>query len=184
MTVTTVPGTRNATYPLTVVGTDAAATQYANVGLTVTGGVDLAVTDLVVNDPDNAADWSVRDNLQPGDILHGDRTFTVPSIPAELVGARWIRTANDSRTATADPLTTFTLTAPATVIVAIDTRLGRRPWMDATWVDTGAQLSDWEGGTTFRRYTVYARPFPAGKVALGPAAAGTVAANMYVVLVV
>ena len=184
MTVTTLPGTRNGTYPLTVVGTNATATQYARTSLTVTGGKNLAVTNLAVNDPDNAADWSVQSNLQPGATLHGDRAWTLTGIPAELVGARWIRTANDSRAATADPLACFTLTAPATVIVAVDTRLGRRPWMDASWVDTGSQLSPFEGGTTYRRYQVYAKAFPAGPVSLGPAAAGTAASNMYTVLVV
>jgi hypothetical protein len=184
MTVTIPAGTRNADYPLTVVGSDSTATQYARAVLTVTGGVDLSITDLVVNDPDNAADWSVQSNLQPGVPLFGDRTFTVASAPAGVLGARWIRTANDSKAATADPLVTFTITAPATVIVAVDTRLGRRPWLDPSWVDTGEQLNDFEGGTTFRRFELFAKAYPAGPVSLGPAAAGTASANMYTVLVV
>jgi hypothetical protein len=183
LTITTAPGTRNATYPITVVGSDATATQYARADLTITGGVDLNVTGLTVNDPDNAADWSVQANLQPGSPLFPDRTFTVASVPHEFLGARWIRTANDSRTATADPLVTFTLTAPATVVVAVDTRLGRLAWLDVSWVDTGSQLNDWEGGTTFRRFEAFAKPFPAGPVSLGPAAVGTSAANMYTIIV-
>jgi hypothetical protein len=31
---------------------------------------------------------------------------------------------------------------PATVSVAVDTRVGRRPWLDSSWVDTGLQLTD------------------------------------------
>jgi hypothetical protein len=184
MTVATVPDTRNGPYTLTVIGSDTTATQYARVGLTVTGGVDLAITELTVADPDNAADWSVRSDLQPGVNLYGDRTFTLASVPAELRGARWIRTANDSRTATADPLAAFTLTAPATVLVAVDTRLGRPAWIDASWVDTGTQLTDYEGDTTYRRFQLFGRPFAAGRVALGPVAAGTRAGNMYPVIVV
>jgi hypothetical protein len=184
MTVTIPTGTRNATYPVTVVATGATATQYATAALTVTGGQDLTVSGLTVADPANAADWSVRSDLRSGDVLYGDRTWTLTGIPAELLGARWIRTANDSRTSTASPLARFTLSAPATVLVAVDTRLGRRPWLDASWTDTGSQLSPFEGGTTYRRYQVYAKDFPAGPVSLGPADAGTGAANMYTVLVV
>jgi len=184
LTVTIPPGTRNATYPITVVGTGTTATQYARANLTVTGGVDLAITDVTVNDPDHAAGWSVQADLRPGVLLFPDRTFTVASVPNDYVGARWIRTANDSRTATADPLATFTLTAPATVVVAVDTRLGRPVWLDPSWVDTGNQLNDWEGGTTFRRFQAFAKPFPAGPVSLGPAAVGTRAGNMYTVIVV
>ena len=183
LTVTTAPDTRNATYAITVVGTDATATQYARANLTITGGVDLAVIGLVVADPANAADWSIQDNLQPGVTMYGDRTWTLPSIPAGLIGARWIRTANDSRTATADPLVTFTITAPATIAVAVDTRVGRLLWLDASWIDSGNQLSDFEGGTTFRRFQVYTRAYPAGQVTLGPAALGTGSGNMYTIMV-
>jgi hypothetical protein len=101
-----------------------------------------------------------------------------------LRGARWIRTANDSRTATADPLATFTITAPATVVIAVDTRLGRPAWIDGTWTDTGTQLTDYEGDTTYRRFQLFSKPFTAGRVALGPTAVGTRAGNMYTVIVV
>jgi hypothetical protein len=181
-TVTVDPGTRNGTYPLTVVGTDATATQYAPVDLTVTGGTDLAVTDLAVADTANAADWSVQENLQAGAQLYGDRTFTVASVPAALRGALWIRTANDSKTATVDPLATFTLASQATVSVAVDARIGRRPWMDASWVDTGTQLADTEGGNS-RTFEVFARSFPAGPVTLGPNADPANGSSMYTVAI-
>jgi hypothetical protein len=45
-------------------------------------------------------------------------------------------------------------------------------------------LSPFEGGTTYRRYQIHAKAFPAGPVSLGAANAGTVASNMYTVLVV
>ncbi|TML32209.1 MAG: carbohydrate-binding protein [Actinobacteria bacterium] len=181
MTVTTQPTTRNDPYRITVVGSDPGATQYAQAGLTVTGGVDLTITGLTVADPANAANWSVQSNLQPGVVLYGDRTYTLPGIPAPVIGARWIRTANNSAKATADPLVTFTITAPATIAVAVDTRQAIPPWIDASWTDTGTQLSDFEGGTTFRRFEIYTRPFAAGPVPLGPAA--TTTADMYVILV-
>jgi hypothetical protein len=184
LTVTTAPDTRNDPYHLTIVGTDPTATQYARAGLIVTGGVDLAITGLTVADPDNAADWSVQSNLQQGVPLYGDRTYTLASAPAELIGARWIRTADDSRAATANPLVTFTLTAPATVVVGVDIRQSRPSWIDASWVDTGTQLTGWEGATTYRRYELYTKAFPAGPVALGPAAVGAGAANVYTITVI
>jgi len=181
MTVATQPTTRNDPYQITVTGSDPDATQYARAGLTVTGGIDLTITGLTVNDAANAANWSVQSNLQPGVVLYGDRPYTLPGIPAPLIGARWIRTANNSAKATANPLVTFTITAPATIAVAVDTRQATPPWIDASWTDTGTQLSDFEGGTTFRRFEIFTRPFAAGPVSLGPAA--TTTADMYVILV-
>jgi hypothetical protein len=78
--------------------------------------------------------WSVQQNLQPGDTLYGDRTFTVASVPAGLAGATWIRTANGSKTVTTDPLVTFSLNVPATLSVA-STRgwAAGRGWIPAGW---------------------------------------------------
>src|SRR6266511_2540446 len=182
MTVSTTAAARNGTYPLTVIGTDSAATQYAGTAVTVTGGVDVAIGDLHVADTANAALWSVQPNLQVGSIVTGDRPFAFTGVPADLRGAPWIRTANASRTSTANPLVTFTVNVDVTVAVAVDTRIGRLPWMDASWVDTGMQLVDLEG-TTFRYFEVYAKAFPAGTVALGPDGDTAGTATMYTVVV-
>jgi len=180
MTVTTTPTVRNGTYVLSVIGTNATATQYASVSLVVTGGTELAITNLSVADTANAADWSVQSNLQVGNLQYGDRTFTLTSVPAELTGAAWIRTANDSKSATNDPLVTFTITAPAVVAVAVDTRLGRRPWMDASWVSAGTQLTNSE--STPRSFEVFVKSYPAGPVSLGPNA-GSSNSSMYTIVV-
>ena len=60
LTVTTAATTRNRSYPLTIVGTDPTATQYAQVDLVTTGGPALAVTGLAVADPANAAPGRCR----------------------------------------------------------------------------------------------------------------------------
>jgi hypothetical protein len=184
MAVSIPAGTRNATYALTAIGTNSTATQYAKVSLVTKGGVDLNITDLTVNDPENAADWSIQSNLRKGVQLFADRFFTVASVDHSMEGARWIRTANDSRTATANPLVTFNLTAPATVLVAIDSRSPRPAWLDSTWVDSGTYLYDWEGLTSYRRFPAYAKQFPAGPVSLGPPMVGTSPANMYTIVVI
>jgi polygalacturonase len=182
MTVTVPAASRNGTYPLEVTGSDAAATQYADVGLTITGGAALSVTGLSVADPANAGAWSVQQDLQPGEEMYGDRTFTVASVPAGLAGATWIRTANASKTVTTDPLVSFTINVPAMVSVAVDTRLGRRPWMDSSWADTGLQLTDTEGSST-RTFEVYQKAFQAGTVTLGPDADTANSASMYTIIV-
>jgi hypothetical protein len=76
-------------------------------------------------------------------------------------------------------LVSFTISQAATVYIGVDTRSGKRPWMDATWVDTGTALTTNENGTT-RPFEVFAKTFSAGTVPLGPNAANT---NMYTIAV-
>jgi hypothetical protein len=181
LTVTAAADARNGTYQIPVTATDATATQYATVTVTVTGGVTLAISGLSVADMANAAHWSVQPNLQPGDLMYGDRTITVASVPAALTGAAWIQTANSSKSATENPLVTFTINTPATVAVAVDTRMGRLPWMDSSWTDSGLQITDSE--STPRTFEVFTKTFPAGTVALGPQADETNSSSMYTVAV-
>ncbi|OLB79362.1 MAG: hypothetical protein AUI14_10410 [Actinobacteria bacterium 13_2_20CM_2_71_6] len=61
---------------------------------------------------------------------------------------------------------TFTISTSATVAVAVDTRIGKRSWMDASWTDTGTQIRNNE--STPRSFEVFTKTFPAGSVALGP----------------
>jgi polygalacturonase len=159
---------------------------YTNV--TINGkkvGGSSPISNLLVADTANAANWSIQSNLQIGATLYGDRTFTLVSLPSLLLGAAWIRTANSSKQATNNPLATFTLTRQADVYVALDLRLGsspRRSWMDATWSDTGLNLLDNEGGTQ-RSFELYKKTFPAGTVSLGNNG-GTALSSMYTVIVV
>ena len=146
----------------------------------VGGAHRVVLGNLVVGDSANAASWSLQTNLQVGSVINGDRTYTVASLPAALVGAAWVRAANSSKTSTANPLVTFTISQAATVFVGVDTRSGRRPWMDSSWVDTGTALTTDESGTT-RTFEVFRKGFAAGQVALGPNAANT---NMYTIAVV
>jgi hypothetical protein len=179
LTVSAAAGARNGTYQVPVTATDATATQYATVTVTVTGGVTLVVSGLSVADTANAAAWSIQSNMQPGDVMYGDRTIDLATVPAALTGAAWIQTANSSKSATENPLVTFTINTPATVAVAVDTRMGRLPWMDSSWTDSGTQITDNEG--TPRTFEVYTKAFPAGTVTLGPQADETNSTSMYTV---
>jgi hypothetical protein len=124
----------------------------------------------------------VQSNLQVGNTLYGDRTFTVASLPSTLVGAAWIRTANASKAYTGDPLVTFTINQSATVYIAVDGREAKRPFMDSSWVDTGTTMTDTEGSST-RTFHIYAKTFAAGTVSLGPDADTTNSASMYTIAV-
>ena len=134
------------------------------------GGGGVVLSGLTVNDSANAANWSIQSNLQVGAQIYGDRTYTLATLPSALAGAAWVRVANASKTVTANPLVTFTISQAATVYLAVDTRTGKRPWMDASWSDTGTALTDDESGTA-RTFEVYAKAFAAGSVVLGPNAA-------------
>ena len=181
MTVSAPANARNGTFQIEVTGTDATATQYATADGTVTGGVTLNVSGLSVADAANAASWSIQQNMQAGAAMYGDRTIDLATVPQALQGATWIRTANSSKSATENPLATFTINASATVAVAVDTRLGRLPWMDSSWTDSGLQITDNEG--TPRTFEVFERTFPAGQVAIGPQADLTNGSSMYTVAV-
>jgi polygalacturonase len=180
LTVSTAVTTPEGTSTVTVSGSGSAGTRTATTGLTVgTGSGGVVVSGLTVADSANSGDWTVQQNLRAGVAQYGDRAFTLTTVPAGLAGAQWIRTANDSKSASANPLAQFTISAQATIGVAVDTRTGRRPWMDASWVDTGTALVNAEGGSA-RRFQVFEKVFPAGAVALGPNASGN---SMYTVTI-
>jgi hypothetical protein len=127
----------------------------------------VAISGLSVKDTANKADWSVQASLRTGSKVYGDRTYTFTAVPAALVGAAWIRDAGDSKTATVNPLATFTIGTAADVYIGLDRRSTRPSWLDAKWTDTGTT----ETATTGITYHLYKKNFAAGAVALGPLAA-------------
>jgi hypothetical protein len=143
-------------------------------------GGSVQISGLSVNDSVNAADWSVQSNLQVGNTVYGDRTFTFTAIPPALAGSAWIRPANDSKNYTGSPTTTFMLSAPASVYLALNTVGAVPSWVDASWTNTGTTLSTRESGTSVRTYNLYVKSFNAGAVALGPWSSS---ASMYLVIV-
>lgn len=176
MTVTATEDAAAGRSDLTILGSDPASGARGSTQVELTL-IRSKITNLRVADTANAADWSIQWNLRPGDTLYGDRAFTAVKVPDALLGADWIRAANDSKSATANPLVTFALTTPATVAAAVDTRVGRLPWLDSTWTDQGAQITDSEGSST--AFEVYTKEFPAGDVALGPQSVSN--SSMYIV---
>jgi hypothetical protein len=136
----------------------------------------VVISALSVKDTANAADWSIRSNLQVGNQQYGDRTYTFTSVPAIVVGAQWIRSANDSKAFTANPTVTFSINQPAEVYLAVDDR-STLPWMTG-WTNTGVKMINSE--STPKPYTLFRKSFPAGTVSLGPTVAP---GSMYTVIV-
>lgn len=141
------------------------------------GGV---VSDLVVNDSANAADWSARTDLRVGDAQYGDRVYGFASVPARVAGAEWVRTANDSKRFTDSPVATFTVTRDAVVYVAHNDAVTAKPSWLSGWSDTGADLVNDESPR--RTFSLFSKTFAAGAaVSLGPN--GHTSHGMYTVAV-
>ncbi|HEX3140758.1 MAG TPA: NPCBM/NEW2 domain-containing protein, partial [Rhizobacter sp.] len=153
-------------------------------GARVTGcGAPPAVTisNLAVSDGANSANWSVQSNLQAGNTAYGDRTYTWSAVPAAVAGARWIRTANTSKSYTGTPIVSFSISAAADVYVALDNRSPLPSWVDSSWTDSGSDLTQAESSTVSRGFSLWRKRFNAGTVSLGPwSDAGT---SMYTVIV-
>ncbi|WP_159882416.1 FIMAH domain-containing protein [Paenibacillus puerhi] len=127
------------------------------------------VRHVVINDNSssgstNAANWSVQQDLQLGDIVFGDRmtgskVYRFESIPEHLKGREWIRSAVGSRSATNHDLISFYLAADADVYVAYDTRITTEPeWLTAQYEDTGELIADSQPV----EYKLYKKRYAAG----------------------
>ncbi|MCZ2261176.1 fibronectin type III domain-containing protein [Isoptericola sp. QY 916] len=135
------------------------------------------VTDSSTNGAANAALWSIQQDLQVGDFVAGDRmtgskAYRFTSVPAEIQGLEWVRSAVESRAATNDDLLSFFLPVDADVWVAHDTRISPRPaWLTDRYEATDLTVADDHGGS----WKLFKARFPAGShVVTGANAGGTV----------
>ena len=140
----------------------------------------VTITNLQVADGANSADWSIQNNLQVGNLVYGDRTYTFTAIPATLLGGQWVRTANDSKTFAGNPTVTFSLSGTANVYIALNNSAPVPSWIDDTWTDTGTDVTTRESSTSTKTYSVFRKQFNAGTVSLGPWNSST---SMYTVVV-
>lgn len=141
----------------------------------------LVISNIVIADTNNANKFSLQNNIQIGNVLFGDRTYTITALPPSFVGNQWIRTANNSKKWNAGAsLLSFTINKQATVSVGIDQRVAIPSWIDATWNASGLKLIDNEKHPV--SFIFFQKTFPTGTVALGPNAANN-NSNMYLVII-
>ncbi len=129
-----------------------------------------------------AGNWSIQtNNFAIGDMLFGDRGYTLTSIPAALQNSSWIRSANDSKYSTSNPLLSFSLNKQSTVYIPIDNRIMTLPsWLkDGTWINTDTTITDNE--STPRTFVLYSKVFTSGLIVLKPLLPSSY--NMYSVIV-
>ncbi|MFS0611977.1 hypothetical protein [Bacillus subtilis] len=112
---------------------------------------------------DNARKWSIEKNLQVGDFVAGDRmtgnsVYRFTSIPDELIGMEWIRSAVHSRSSSNDDLVSFYLVGDADVYVAHDSRIGTLPEWLRSYEDTGEFIEDDQPV----RFKLYKKHYPTG----------------------
>ncbi len=122
------------------------------------------IKELMVNDSQNAKNWSIWNNEGAGSPIYGDRDITFATFPENLVGAETIRTACDSKMYTSD-LAEFTASEDITVYVAIDDRVIEtiQPWLK-DWKNAGVAISS----SNDVNFILYKKNVSAGdKVTLG-----------------
>ncbi len=114
------------------------------------------VRNLVVSDSENGSDWSISQGAKNGDLMFGDRDFTISGLPSALNGAERIITACDSKN-TDSELASFTAGKDITVYVAMDNRVAALPSWLSDWTDTGDSLT--ANDTAF---VIYSKEFNSG----------------------
>lgn len=116
------------------------------------------------------------------DRYYTDRRYQIETLPSELAGLPWIRTANADAHAIDDDFLSFTVKEPVKLFIAYAKPATSLPNWLTTFIKT-----DLEIGVTDRdlgSFAVYVKDFPAGSITLGansaPEAGG--AGSNYVVL--
>jgi hypothetical protein len=103
------------------------------------------------------------------------------SVSAGLVGATYIQTANDDKSA-AGLQVTFDINQECTIYVAHDDRFSSVPSWLSTWTNSGMSVVVSDGDSTGA--TLYSKVFPAGTVTLYENTVNGQGNNMYNIVVV
>lgn len=110
---------------------------------------------------------TVRDGLKLNVPAYTDRNYVFTSIPEELVGATYIRTANSDADTGGESLFSLHVAEDVTVYVAHDERAAAKPaWMQIGGKD-GFQQSDLQLASSDATMRLYKRVFSAGTLTLG-----------------
>ena len=124
--------------------------------------------DAVVGEP-----WKIIANLKPSDVAwkvlpSAGPVTVIGKVPDLVRGCDWIKPDNASLAFAGEVLMEFTVTDTATVFVAHDEKLTKRPDWLTDWKDTGESLQGGYLGNE-RSFRLYEKAFPKGAtVKLGP----------------
>lgn len=121
----------------------------------------------------------VENGLQYRALVYNDRSYTYSKVPSWLVGATYIKTANNDKASSAVSYLTFAVKHDVIVYVAHDNRITAKPhWLVSSFTDTGNDLVIMD--TTL---SIYESNFLAGTVTLGGNEGGD-RYSMYTVIIV
>jgi hypothetical protein len=165
--------TEDATYTLTVNNVKDRAmtpnTIEANSQKTFTYAGQLVLTSPTVS----SGKIYIWDTMANGKEVYIDRAYTFSTVPAEYSGLQYLKTANDDKAVSGNPLISFNTNQNVTVHVGY-AGSSLPSWLSG-WNNTGDVIE-----TTDRNMAVYVKEFPAGTVTLGDNGS---AASMYTVIV-
>jgi hypothetical protein len=126
--------------------------------------------------------YEAAENLSVGSLAYIDRTYTYESVPGLVLGASYIKTANEDKWSDHEvDLLSFDVNQNVTLFVAHDDRFALRPTWLGSFVDSGADVI--VAGVT---YSLFEREYAPGTIVLGGNAHASEAGNnsMYTVIVV
>ena len=128
---------------------------------------------VVPSDTVHGEPWKIIGNLKPGDVgwkvqPSAGPVAVIGKVPELVRGCDWIKPDNASLAFAGEVLMEFTLTDKATVYVAHDEKLAKKPAWLADWKDTGESLQGGYLGSE-RSFRLYEKAFLKGAtVKLGP----------------
>jgi len=121
--------------------------------------------------------YLVEQGLKNGVKCYIDRDFVYGNVPSSLVGAAYIKTANDDKLSRGNSFLSFTVNQEVTVYVAHDNRLAKPDWLKS-FSATGMAIR------TDKPFSLFKKDFSAGTVTLGGNQTGAInSSSMYTVIV-
>ena len=108
-----------------------------------------------------------RTGLREGEPAYTDRRYTFTEVPEELRSLAYVLTSNGDAGSRGPGFLTLRLAGGATVFLAHDVRMARKPAWMKVGADGGFEPTDLHLATTDTRFRVYRKEFPVGLADLG-----------------
>jgi len=104
----------------------------------------------------------MQNALDNGTLVYIDRTYAFSDASSGLVGATYIKTANDDKGSTGNGFLTFDVNQDVAVYIAYDNRATSKPAWLSGFANTGLSVT-----IASRKHSLWREDFSAGNVALG-----------------